>query len=1414
MIFVSWNCRGLGSKLKEEAVKDLVRMTSPDVLLIQESKMAEPETIRASKNFWKKGAGRAVSARGASGGLATFWNSSTLDLIEEHDTIHWLFTKLQHRESGLQVSLFNIYAPVLLSEKKDCWESLNNFLSTNQHENLILAGDLNVTLALSEKKGGTPVRDPAREWVEDLLLDWDLEDIKPSKGKFTWNNKRTGPGHIAARLDRFLVHSSFLTLGLFASSEILQAYTSDHKPISLSLTLGEKLGPIPFRFCPLWVTSEGFLELVLESWKKSVSGSPFFIWEEKLRRLKVDLKKWAKNLPSPLLERKKAHRSLENHQLHMESAPVTPAKLNDEVELQKKLHKALRKEEEYWRVKSRSLWLQAGDKNTSFFHKQAESRKNHNSIREIHFQGQTFKKYEEIKLAAHSFYKNLFTEELETPPSQDLYPLSVVPNLLNEDDNRLLTAPITIEEISKVLQAMNPDKAPGPDGFTPRFYTACWDIVKKDLVKMVRKSQNCSKIGGSTNSSFLALIPKEKGAQSFARFRPISLCNTGYKIITKVIANRIKKVLPRIIPENQGGFIQGRQIQDNIILVQEAIHSSCQRKEKGMLIKLDLANAFDRVRLNFLFAVMFKMGFHPHMVRWIKACIEGPWIAPLVNGRPAEFFQASRGLRQGCPLSPLLYAIQASVLSFQLNKRLQQRTLIGLSIAPRVERINHAQFADDTLLLGQANLPTARAFKKELDDYTEISGSEISLRKSNIYGWNCPPIEMIGIARALEMEGTSTWESIKYLGIPLVKAAPRSSLWLPLLDKMKTRILAWGSTWLNKAGKLILINSVLTSLPVYQASLLLAPRGIVREIDNIMRKFLWEGGRNEGKKMHLFSWDKVKGPRLEGGLQVRDVATQNLAMGGKILWKMIRGNSTWSSKALRTKYFCGHKERCLERPPLTRKGSPILSLCLKALDLITSRLSWIPGNGRKIKFWEDSILGQTPLRSLKGLENIKSWLHSNNKFTLWDLSVWEQGGLWLKWDLGDYPQTLDTEARSLLEALQGCSPSSARKKDKRGWGSSSGCYSAAAGYAALQAIPWVAPDPSVWKNLWLLPSLPKIDLFCWSLLHDSILTWDNLSKRGWEGPSRCPLCACQAETSVHLFLLCPFALELWNLILGQLNVPLPASVTSLFTSWVVLAPFSFTNLSLLKHCWMWVPKVVCWKLWLERNSRIFRDIAGTPTQTALKVKAMLGDLVASKTNVTNEVTPNKDEYAWFHELEPSLLNRTKKIPKHYSHWEIRLEEQEFIKWRSSLEKHILQVDGASKGNPGPAGSGGVLFDISGKIVLSFAWGLGQNTNNTAEILAIWQGLAQVRRLSIAKLAVIGDSRIFIQALNQRRAPKNMGLEHYYKKVTDQMKEFEEVKFYHVLRNLNQLADHEANRGTTLGKGVINVNGIENHEPIP
>ena len=130
---------------------------------------------------------------------------------------------------------------------------------------------------------------------------------------------------------------------------------------------------------------DGFFDLVSEIWQKPVTGSPFFIWEEKLRRLKAALKIWAKAQPSPILERKKSQRDLGNHQMLMEDVPVTSDLINAETNLQKALHTALRREEQYWRLKARCLWLKEGDKNTSFFHKHAEARKNYNSIREIHY---------------------------------------------------------------------------------------------------------------------------------------------------------------------------------------------------------------------------------------------------------------------------------------------------------------------------------------------------------------------------------------------------------------------------------------------------------------------------------------------------------------------------------------------------------------------------------------------------------------------------------------------------------------------------------------------------------------------------------------------------------------------------------------------------------------------------------------------------------------------------------------------------------------------------------------------------------------------------------------------------------------------------------------------------------------------
>jgi hypothetical protein len=145
------------------------------------------------------------------------------------------------------------------------------------------------------------------------------------------------------------------------------------------------VGPIPFRFNLSWIHHEEFFEMVTRVWKDPVTGSPFYVWEEKLQRLKRALKIWAKTLKSPSNQRVEAQQQLEMHQLKLEESNIIPHMLETEKDLHRKLHIACREEEEYQRQKSRSLWLKDGDKNTSFFHKQAKAGKNYSSVKEIQF---------------------------------------------------------------------------------------------------------------------------------------------------------------------------------------------------------------------------------------------------------------------------------------------------------------------------------------------------------------------------------------------------------------------------------------------------------------------------------------------------------------------------------------------------------------------------------------------------------------------------------------------------------------------------------------------------------------------------------------------------------------------------------------------------------------------------------------------------------------------------------------------------------------------------------------------------------------------------------------------------------------------------------------------------------------------
>lgn len=288
-------------------------------------------------------------------------------------------------------------------------------------------------------------------------------------------------------------------------------------------------------------------------------------------------------------------------------APVIHYARLEDLKLQLQLQYRL--EEEYWRTKSRILWLQAGDKNTRYFHSKTKQRRHINRITFLQDdQGKVYSTAKSIRQHIEHYSQSLYASNGCT---FDANLLNGIPSTVTEDMNRKLTSPVTEQEIKAAVFAMDPDKSPGPDGMTPAFYRQHWETIKTGVISFARLFFEQNRLDPHINETHICLIPKIENPVTVKDYRLISLANVAYKIISKILAERLKPWLYRIVSDNQSAFIPERLITDNVLVAHELMHSLHTKnlRNKFMALKLDIAKAFDKIEWHFIDRVMERMGF-------------------------------------------------------------------------------------------------------------------------------------------------------------------------------------------------------------------------------------------------------------------------------------------------------------------------------------------------------------------------------------------------------------------------------------------------------------------------------------------------------------------------------------------------------------------------------------------------------------------------------------------------------------------------------------------------------------------------------------------------------------------------------------------------------------------------------------
>jgi hypothetical protein len=621
----------------------------------------------------------------------------------------------------------------------------------------------------------------------------------------------------------------------------------------------------------------------------------------------------------------------------------------------------LNQEEEFWALKSRLGWVLEGDRNTKFFHTSTIVRRKFNKIVRIRNSvGGWLENGEDISNHFLSGYIELYSSSHSS--SITGFPAPRLAACLSDTEALNIGTPVSPLEIKNALWSFKPFKAPGPDGLHPGFFQQCWHHVGPSVVREVSSIFTKGKMPEFLNSTLISLIPKCLGPEVFGHFRPISLCNTVYKVVTKIIVNRIRPLLDQLVSPYQAAFVPGRRGVDNVIIAQELIHSMSKKRgaSSQFAVKIDLEKAYDRLEWSFIREVLLFFKFPLHLVNLILDCVSSSSISILFNGGRLPPFKPSRGIRQGDPLSPYLFILCMEYLSLRIFEATQDKTWKPIKASRRGPFFSHLFFADDLMLFSGTSEKSCLAMKKVLDNFCALSGQKISLPKSKIFF--SPNTKSDLRLKVTSILGISeTCDLGKYLGFPLKLSGRNFRDFNFIVEKVQAKLASWKAKLLSLAGRVVLIQSVTSAIPSYYMQNSVLPSRVCSELDKLNRNFLW-GSTDEKKKMHMVGWTKVCRAKKLGGLGIYATKPRNIALLSKLNWRLLEERDAIWAKTLSAKYLPNGP--VISHLPTHRCGSSNWRALRAGHDVFRNGLRWAVNNGSNVSFWFDKWVGNCPLRNL------------------------------------------------------------------------------------------------------------------------------------------------------------------------------------------------------------------------------------------------------------------------------------------------------------------------------------------------------------------------------------------------------------------------------------------------------------------